>query len=81
MVKIEEYKVLSGRTMTKPPMSRSSYITIFFFPNMRRLALASPLSTRVSLIGDIKRKENTITIHRKTYEYVKKSINKKKLNK
>ena len=51
MVKIDEYNVLLGRTMTKPLMSRSSYVTIFLFQITDGLALASPHITKFSLIG------------------------------
>ena len=64
MVKIEEYNVLSGRTMTKPPMSRSSCDTIFLFQITDGLALDSPHNTKFSLIG-ILLQENTINIHNK----------------
>ena len=64
MVKIEEYNVLSGRTMTKPPMSRSSCDTIFLFQITDGLALDSPHNTKLSLIG-ILLQENTINIHNK----------------
>ena len=63
VVKIEEYNVLSGRTMTKPPMSRSNYVTIFLFQITDGLALASPHITKFSLIGVLlkKRKYNQYT--------------------
>ena len=64
MVKIEGYNVLSGRTMTKPSMSRSSYDTIFLFQITDGLALDSPHNTKLSLIG-ILLQENTINIHNK----------------
>ena len=68
MVKIEEYNVLSGRTMTKPSMSRSSYDTIFLFQITDGLALASPHITKFSLIGILLKKENTINIHNKNVQ-------------
>ena len=67
MVKIEEYNVLSGRTMTKPPMSRSSCDTIFLFQINDGLALDSPHNTKLSLIG-ILLQENTINIHNKNVQ-------------
>ena len=72
MVKIEEYNVLSGRTMTKPPMSRSSYDTIFLFQITDGLALDSPHNTNFSLIGILLQKKKIQSIYiTKTYEYVR----------
>ena len=68
MVKIDEYKDLSGRTMTKPLMFRSSYVTIFLFQITDGLALASPHITKFSLIGILLKKENTINIHNKNVQ-------------
>ena len=66
MVKIEEYNVLSGRTMTKPPMSRSSYDTIFRFQITDGLALDSPHNTNFFINWySFTKKENTINIHNK----------------
>ena len=50
--------------MTKPPMSRSSYDTIFLFQITDGDALDSPHNTKFSLIG-ILLQENTINIHNK----------------
>ena len=72
MVKIEEYNVLSGRTMTKPPMSRSSYDTIFRFQITDGLALDSPHNTIffINWYSFTKKKIQAIYIT-KTYEYVR----------
>ena len=71
MVKIDECNILLGRTMTKPPMSRSNYVTIFLFQITDRLALASPHITKFSLIGILLKKKIQSIYITKTYKYVR----------